>query len=520
VAEVAAVLCGLAALGYEGIATAVGVVRQHTGLGTAELAIQVGLPAVALRLWEQGRFIPRTHHLLRLATVLATHPNATAHQLVFTDSPGLHSPTHDKEHPAHMTTPTTPTAPSRTAGFAAVIRAARQAAGLSQTDLASRVGVAASTVGQWERGQVIPTLPLYCELISVLGPWPLLEALLPPHQTDPAVRAQLPHSGQPGGMAASIRAARRAAGLTQAQLGVWVGVQQSTVSQWEHGRTIPTLPMLRRLVGVLGPWPLLEALLPPDQVDPDDTTAAVAPGSRVGWPSRTELARLIVQERRSDQELADHYGQPIGMILRWRRAYRLERAAPPPQAAGRLARPSREELARLAIQQAQSDQELAARYDRSTATIRAWRRLYGLARPQPRVDRARLLALCRQGLPADQIAQQLGCTPRTVSKLARAAGVQVTSDATPPAQHPRPTGRVATDGDLTDQELTAVEVAALFQVSESAVHTWADQDRLPFRRIKGQRRFPAPAVARLAHQHQVPLPDWLHPATPTPQEPV
>ena len=96
----------------------------------------------------------------------------------------------------------------------------------------------------------------------------------------------------------------------------------------------------------------------------------------------------------------------------------------------------------------------------------------------------------------------------------------MTSDTTPPAQRPRPTGRVATEGDPTDQELTAAEVAGLFQVSESAVHTWADQDRLPFRRIKGQRRFPAPAVARLAHQHQVPLPDWLHPATPTPQEPV
>jgi hypothetical protein len=74
--DVAGVLCGLAALGYQGIAAAVGVVREHTGLTAAELAIQVGLPPVALALWERGSFIPRTHHLLRLATVLAAYQRA------------------------------------------------------------------------------------------------------------------------------------------------------------------------------------------------------------------------------------------------------------------------------------------------------------------------------------------------------------------------------------------------------------------------------------------------------------
>jgi len=73
---VARVLCGLAALGYDGIATAVGVVREHTGLTQAELAIQVGLPPIAIALWGHGSFIPRTHHLLRLATVLADHQRA------------------------------------------------------------------------------------------------------------------------------------------------------------------------------------------------------------------------------------------------------------------------------------------------------------------------------------------------------------------------------------------------------------------------------------------------------------
>lgn len=72
--DVAGVLCGLAALGYDGIAAAVGVVREQTGLTEAELAIQVGLPPVALVLWEQGSFIPRTDHLLRLGAVFANQP--------------------------------------------------------------------------------------------------------------------------------------------------------------------------------------------------------------------------------------------------------------------------------------------------------------------------------------------------------------------------------------------------------------------------------------------------------------
>jgi transcriptional regulator with XRE-family HTH domain len=389
-----------------------------------------------------------------------------------------------------------------------VIRAARQAAGLSQTELASRIGVAQGAVGQWERGQVIPTLPMYCGLIGVLGAWPLLEALLPPDQTAAAIRAPLHRTSQSSGIAASLRAARRAAGLSQPQLGLRVGVRQSTVSQWERGRVIPTLPMVCRLVAVLGPWPLLEALLPSQRADPHDTPPGPRP-SRGERPSRTELARLIVQERLSDQQLADHYGQPIGVILRWRRAHLLARAAPPSRMLGRPPRPSRQELERLAIQEGRSDAELAVRYDRSVITIQTWRRHYRLVRRPRRVDLARLLVLCRQGLPARQIAQELGCTPSTVYRIARTAGVPVASNGSPSARRPRPAGRVEAERGLAVVELTAAQVAGLFQVSEPAVHKWADRGRLPSRKIKGQRRFPVPAIAQLARQHQVPLPNWL-----------
>jgi transcriptional regulator with XRE-family HTH domain len=331
-----------------------------------------------------------------------------------------------------------PAPPHPAGGFAVVIRRARLVAGISQSEVASGVGVAPSTVSQWERGQTIPTVPLFGGLVGLLGPWPLLEALLPPGQADMRVRAKLSASSRQtseGGLAGSIRAARQAAGLTQTQLGVRVGVRQSSVGQWEGGRTLPTLPMLHRLAAVLGPWPLLEALLPPLRAGAPGTQVA-PPRSR---PSREELARLVAQGR-SDQQLASHYRQPIGTILQWRRADQLDRAVPPRPVGqpARLVRPSRKELAQLAIRQGRSDQELATRYGCSAATIKSWRARYGLVRERSRIDRARVLTLCRQGLPVDQIAEAVGCTTRTVDKIAQAAGIQAASAARPRA--PRRTG--------------------------------------------------------------------------------
>ncbi len=72
-ADAVGVLRGLAALGYDGIAQAIGHAQQHTGLAPHELAMRLGLPPDAIRLWEQGSYIPRTHYLLRLGQVLAEH---------------------------------------------------------------------------------------------------------------------------------------------------------------------------------------------------------------------------------------------------------------------------------------------------------------------------------------------------------------------------------------------------------------------------------------------------------------
>ncbi len=94
----AGVLRGLAALGYHGIAQAIGHAQQHTGLARHELAMRLGLPPDALVLWAQGSFIPRTDHLLRLGQVLADH------QPQPTSSP-QHRPTGSQPPPSSVAEP-------------------------------------------------------------------------------------------------------------------------------------------------------------------------------------------------------------------------------------------------------------------------------------------------------------------------------------------------------------------------------------------------------------------------------
>jgi transcriptional regulator with XRE-family HTH domain len=293
-------------------------------------------------------------------------------------------------------------------------------------------------------------MPTFSGLVALLGPWPLLQtlllqALLPADQLASQIQAaQLQVTAHSSSsrmpLGHCIRAARQAAGLTQAQLGTRVGVCQSAVGQWEGGHTLPMLPMLRRLVAVVGPWPLLEPLLrlpaqPQQRAAAEEPRLVPPPARHQEPPPREELERFIVQQGRNDQDLAAHYQQPIGVIRRWRRGYRLDRATPPPRRMGRppLARPSREELARLALGEGRSDQDLADRYGCSPATIKSWRRAYGLLRPQRRIDRAQVLTLLRQGLPVYQIAEAVGCTTRPIYKLAKAAGTPVATNARPRA---------------------------------------------------------------------------------------
>jgi len=49
-----------------------------------------------------------------------------------------------------------------------------------------------------------------------------------------------------------VAKARRAVGLTQAELAVRIGTKQSSISKIESGRVVPTLPVLERIARATG----------------------------------------------------------------------------------------------------------------------------------------------------------------------------------------------------------------------------------------------------------------------------
>jgi transcriptional regulator with XRE-family HTH domain len=90
------------------------------GLTQAALAARIGVDAASIRNWELNKRRPHPRHLAALSKYLGYFPAAIGDDL-----------------------------PNR-------IRAARQSLGMSQGDLAQRLGVSDSTVRKWEHGMKRP----------------------------------------------------------------------------------------------------------------------------------------------------------------------------------------------------------------------------------------------------------------------------------------------------------------------------------------------------------------------------
>lgn len=71
----------------------------------------------------------------------------------------------------------------------------------------------------------------------------------------------------------SFKSAREKSGLTQRDLAVAIGVDQSAVSLWEIGKTRPRAKLLLRLAEILGCS--VDELLRPDSVDDQEVKANV-----------------------------------------------------------------------------------------------------------------------------------------------------------------------------------------------------------------------------------------------------
>lgn len=146
-----------------------------------------------------------------------------------------------------------------------LLRQLRIADGLSQNGLASRAGIAASTLSRWESGA---TLPRVTELESVLGvlkasrlqsrralmligaPRAARRLRASPGDTLPS-RADAPNaptsSLSPPLGGDLLRALRRRRGMTQADVAAIVGVPQNAIARWERSDSWPDATRLHRL---------------------------------------------------------------------------------------------------------------------------------------------------------------------------------------------------------------------------------------------------------------------------------
>ena len=100
-----------------------------------------------------------------------------------------------------------------------------------------------------------------------------------------------------------IEVARRAAGVSQRQLALWAGTQQSSVSEYESRRKSPTLEVVERLLAVL------------------DFELAIKPVVLFETHEDPEIGQYVVPERLWSVPMPDCFGkiQVLGALLKQRR---------------------------------------------------------------------------------------------------------------------------------------------------------------------------------------------------------
>lgn len=108
------------------------------------------------------------------------------------------------------------------------VRTRRLDLGLRQRDVADQIGVATSTVTNWEKGRTTPDFRVMPKVIDFLG-------------YEPVDAARVPTRG------AAIVQFRRSRGISQKELAWVLGVDPGTVGKWETGRGWPAGMLLSRI---------------------------------------------------------------------------------------------------------------------------------------------------------------------------------------------------------------------------------------------------------------------------------
>jgi predicted transcriptional regulator len=100
-----------------------------------------------------------------------------------------------------------------------------------------------------------------------------------------------------------IEVARKAMGVSQAQLALWAGTHQSSISEYESRRKSPTLEVVERLLGVL------------------DFELAIKPVIDFDSREDPEIGEYVVPDRLWSVPMPDCFGkiQVLGVLLKQRR---------------------------------------------------------------------------------------------------------------------------------------------------------------------------------------------------------
>ncbi|MGY1708666.1 helix-turn-helix domain-containing protein [Geodermatophilus sp. SYSU D00758] len=246
--------------------------RLAAGLTTTQLARKVGVAPSTVSRWENGVRTPAPDVWPRLAAALHLDPARAAD--VLAGSPPRRSDG------------------TRLPGLGAL----RRRRGLSQRAFRTAVGIGATTVHQWENGRVRVPRDRLAAVAGALGlavPQLLAGAARPPRE-EPAP------APTPAGL-------RRAAGLTQRELALHLGVSTRTVAHWEAGtRPVPRVAvrplcrLLRRPLPVVlaATGVRLPALPRPSAWRPDELAQLLtALRQAAGWSAAALGRRLAVPGR-------------------------------------------------------------------------------------------------------------------------------------------------------------------------------------------------------------------------------
>lgn len=130
--------------------------------------------------------------------------------------------------------PESPACPQELKTLGDHLRKRRLELGLRQIDVAQQLGVAIQCISNWEHHRSSPKVYLIPRIVEFLGYSPF---------------------ERPNNFPETLRAHRRAAGLSQERLAELTGIDESSLTKWERGETMPfpaTAERLRRFFSKMG----------------------------------------------------------------------------------------------------------------------------------------------------------------------------------------------------------------------------------------------------------------------------